>query len=31
VTVDKQGNVVVAGTTGNTGTFVDFTVAKFDR
>ena len=31
VAVDNQGNVVAAGTTLNTGTFVDFTVAKFDR
>jgi uncharacterized delta-60 repeat protein len=31
VAVDKKGNVVAAGVTLNTGTFVDFTVAKFDR
>src|SRR6266496_3928302 len=31
VAVDNQGNVVAAGSTQNTGTYVDFTVAKFDR
>ena len=31
VAVDNQGNVLAAGGTQNTGTFVDFTVAKFDR
>jgi uncharacterized delta-60 repeat protein len=31
VAVDKQGNVVAAGSTENTGTFADFAVAKFDR
>jgi uncharacterized delta-60 repeat protein len=31
VAVDRQGNVVAAGITENTGTFRDFTVAKFDR
>jgi hypothetical protein len=31
VAVDKQGNVVAAGLTQNTGTDFDFTVAKFDR
>src|SRR5439155_56118 len=31
VAVDNQGNVVAAGCTENTGTFYDFTVAKFDR
>jgi len=30
VAVDKQGNVVAAGLTQNTGTFLDFTVAKFE-
>jgi uncharacterized delta-60 repeat protein len=31
VAVDNDGNVVAAGFTQNTGTFFDFTVAKFDR
>ena len=31
VAVDNQGNVVAAGVTENTGTSLDFTVAKFDR
>jgi outer membrane protein assembly factor BamB len=31
VAVDNQGNVVAAGVTRNTGTFEDFTVAKFGR
>ena len=31
VAVDNQGNVLTAGHTRNTGTFEDFTVAKFDR
>jgi uncharacterized delta-60 repeat protein len=31
VVVDKQGNVVAAGSTENTVTSSDFTVAKFDR
>src|SRR6266496_6819473 len=31
VAVDDHGNVVAAGSTQNTGTYVDFTVAKFDR
>jgi len=31
VAVDNDGNVVAAGITENTGTFLDFTVAKFDR
>jgi uncharacterized delta-60 repeat protein len=31
VAVDHQGNVVAAGHTQNTGTGIDFTVAKFDR
>ena len=31
VAVDNQGNVLAAGRTVNTGTGVDFTVAKFDR
>jgi uncharacterized delta-60 repeat protein len=31
VAVDHQGNVVAAGFTENSGTFQDFTVAKFDR
>src|SRR5437867_3559051 len=31
VAVDNRGNVVAAGLTENTGTFADFTVAKFDR
>ncbi len=31
VAVDNRGNVLAAGRTVNTGTFDDFTVAKFDR
>jgi hypothetical protein len=31
VAVDNRGDVVVAGSTQNTGTGIDFTVAKFDR
>ncbi|PYQ93065.1 MAG: hypothetical protein DMF97_20655, partial [Acidobacteria bacterium] len=31
VTVDNQGNVVAAGVTQNVGTYLDFTVTKFDR
>ena len=31
VGVDNHGNVVAAGATRNSGTFFDFTVAKFDR
>jgi uncharacterized delta-60 repeat protein len=31
VAVDNQGNVLAAGSTDNTGTGYDFTVAKFDR
>src|SRR5439155_1296494 len=31
VAVDNQGDVVAAGVTLNTGTFLDFTVAKFNR
>ena len=31
VAVDTRGNVLAAGSTANTGTFTDFTVAKFAR
>jgi len=31
VAVDNQGNVLAAGSTTNTVTASDFTVAKFDR